>query len=485
MTETMDSIKGDSLLYSFPKLKGSSNYRTWKTNMQSCLATNQVWEVCNGDHPEPGKPEPRRDMMKETFLLVTGKTEADWTQYDVTNKEYKLWAEANRKATILIKRYINDTIQSELGRYSNAKIIREYLDQTYKQTIVAPAHKLLHNIHSTRLSDNNTVTEYLEKMTRQAFELDQLGWKIPDAIIASFMLFGLTDRYDSLVSEIQNTPLNEWKSEWVKNRVLTYKTPESKPSASANFTRGQKRKRETKDVNGNECKHCKRKGHEDENCWIKYPHKRPKRFKWNKWQANNTVTPVKPESAMHTRISGTIIDQEDPYARETDWYIDSAATKHFCKDSQAFETLGTCDIPINVANGETVRSSGIGSLTLTLKTQEGDTEDFKLSKAIYAPELNANLLSVDQLNEDGYGVTLLPEGSEIFDLRTRKHVAEIARVSNLYKVIIQDHEEAHAYRTRIFKEWPLSLWHRRLGHLGKKNLMKLVKRLKFVSPKMI
>ena len=66
-------------------------------------------------------------------------------------------------------------------------------------------------------------TEYLEKITRQVFELDQLGWKIPDPIIASYMLLGLSDRYDSLVSEIQNTPLDEWKSEWVKNRVLTYK----------------------------------------------------------------------------------------------------------------------------------------------------------------------------------------------------------------------------------------------------------------------
>src|ERR1700722_18592083 len=66
-------------------------------------------------------------------------------------------------------------------------------------------------------------TEYLEKITRQVFELDQLGWKIPDPIIASYMLLGLSDQYDSLVSEIQNTLLDEWKSEWVKNRVLTYK----------------------------------------------------------------------------------------------------------------------------------------------------------------------------------------------------------------------------------------------------------------------
>ena len=33
-------------------------------------------------------------------------------------------------------------------------------------------------------------------------------------------------------------------------------------------------------VEGNkECKDCKKKEHEEENRWFKYPHKRPKRFK--------------------------------------------------------------------------------------------------------------------------------------------------------------------------------------------------------------
>ena len=74
---------------------------------------------------------------------------------------------------------------------------------------------------------------------------------------------------------------------------------------------------------------------------------------------------------MHTRISGKIIDREDPHA---------CATKHLCKDSQAFGKLGSYNIPINVANGDTVRSSGIGSLTLALKTREDDIEDFKRHK---------------------------------------------------------------------------------------------------------
>jgi hypothetical protein len=88
--------------------------------MKSCLTTNQVWEACNGDHPEPPIPKPRKGMIEQSFLLLLNKTIEDWNQYDIVNKEYKIWAEVNRKATTLIKRYINGVIQSELGRYSNA-----------------------------------------------------------------------------------------------------------------------------------------------------------------------------------------------------------------------------------------------------------------------------------------------------------------------------------------------------------------------------
>ena len=80
---------------------------------------------------------------------------------------------------------------------------------------------------------------------------------------------------------------------------------------------------------------------------------------------------------------------------------------------------------------------------------------------IYEP--HANLLSIDQLNEDGYGATLLPEGSEIFDICTSKQVAKIGRANNLYKVIVKPQQErAQKSRTKTPKLWPLSVWHRRL-----------------------
>ena len=73
-----------------------------------------------------------------------------------------------------------------------------------------------------------------------------------------------------------------------------------------------------------------------------------------------TTAPAKAELAMHTRISGKVIEHQDPQPSGMDWYVDSAATKHFCKDAQSFGTLESrYSIPIEVANGEMVRSTGI------------------------------------------------------------------------------------------------------------------------------
>ena len=158
--------------------------------MESCLQTNQVWEICSGLRPKPDEPLPIRDMIKEDYLALPDKTANNWKEYKVINKRYRIWADSNEKATNLIRRYVNETIQSELGRLSNAKIIWDHLERTYQQNIVASPYQLFYNLYNMRLTSNVSVTEYLESISRQAGELDQLGWKLPDSIIAALMVAG-------------------------------------------------------------------------------------------------------------------------------------------------------------------------------------------------------------------------------------------------------------------------------------------------------
>ena len=175
---------------------------------------------------------------------------------------------------------------------SKANETWEYLANTYKQNTAAPAYMLFSKMIGFNISQSNSPTEYTEKMTELGRELNELGWKIDDAAIAGHMLYGLSDKYSTLVSDIQNIPSEQWSVESVKNRILTYKTPDAKPSASTNLTRNKKRKWKDGDKNKDDaptCKHCQKTGHLEKDCWNKHPDKKPK-WMQSKQRANTTKT---------------------------------------------------------------------------------------------------------------------------------------------------------------------------------------------------
>jgi hypothetical protein len=59
------------------------------------------------------EPHPLRDMIKEDYLALPDKMVDNWRVHS---------ADSNEKATTLIRRYVNETTQSEFGRLSNAKM---------------------------------------------------------------------------------------------------------------------------------------------------------------------------------------------------------------------------------------------------------------------------------------------------------------------------------------------------------------------------
>ena len=120
--------------------------------------------IVSEDKPSMGNPDeplPLRDMIREDHLALPYKTARNWKEYKVINKRHKIWADSNEKATNLIRGYVNETIQSELGRYSNAKIIWDHHERTYQQNIVAAPYHLVYNLYNMRLTNNTSVTEYL------------------------------------------------------------------------------------------------------------------------------------------------------------------------------------------------------------------------------------------------------------------------------------------------------------------------------------
>ena len=70
---------------------------------------------------------------------------------------------------------------------------------------------------------------------------------------------------------------------------------------------------------------------------------------------------------MSCRITAAIAKQEIEEIHPTDWILDSAATHFFCADETQFEALYAAEEEIRIANGDTVKSSGRGTVRLLVK----------------------------------------------------------------------------------------------------------------------
>ncbi|KAF8725661.1 hypothetical protein HU200_020204 [Digitaria exilis] len=151
------------------------------------------------------------------------------------------------------------------------------------------------------------------------------------------------------------------------------------------------------------------------------------------------------------------------------WILDTGATNHMTGARSAFAELdsgirGT----VRFGDGSTVGIEGRGTVLFQCKTGEHQ----KLTGVYHIPRLTANIISLGQLEEEGFKILLNQGALKIWDPEGRL-VARVPRAaSRLYilKVVVDKpvclaaHTEETAWR-----------WHARYGHLGFQGLQKLSK----------
>ena len=123
-----------------------------------------------------------------------------------------------------------------------------------------------------------------------------------------------------------------------------------------------------------------------------------------------------------------------------------------------------------MGNSGTSRKVGIGDVVL--ETSVGGT--LRLKEVRHVEDLRFNLLSTGKLDDKGFVSTLgngtwkLSKGSMV--------VARAKKLGSLYRMP----SRVCAESVNAFKiESPIELWHKRLGHIGKKGLDELAKKSVF------
>ena len=99
------------------------------------------------------------------------------------------------------------------------------------------------------------------------------------------------------------------------------------------------------------------------------------------------------------------------------WCIDSGCTSHLCKDKDAFTNIESGDVgKLNLASDTSTTIRGKGSVTFSTNIK-GKTKDIEINKALFVPDLRANLLSVSKITDRDLVVTFDRYKAKITDRR--------------------------------------------------------------------
>lgn len=85
------------------------------------------------------------------------------------------------------------------------------------------------------------------------------------------------------------------------------------------------------------------------------------------------------------------------------WYLDTGCGNHMCGDKKAFSKLDEL-FKTTVKFGDNSQKAVVGIGTISIQTKENNTHT--ISDVFFVPDLKTKLISVGQLQEKGYEVTI-------------------------------------------------------------------------------
>jgi hypothetical protein len=182
-----------------------------------------------------------------------------------------------------------------------------------------------------------------------------------------------------------------------------------------------------------------------------------------------SVTPAA-ATAVHLNEDNLFVQLgEEGEGDTTRWILDTGATNHMTGSRSAFAELdSSVRGTVRFGDSSTVGIEGRGTVLFRCKTGEHQ----KLAGVYHIPRLTANIISVGQLEEEGFKILLEKGALKIWDTERRLVAAVPRGLSQLYVLkVAVDKPVCLAAHTEE-ASWS---WHARYGHLRIQGLQKLSK----------
>ena len=317
-----------------------------------------------------------------------------------------------------------------------------------------------------KLSDAGTVREYIKGMTETFDELSAIGDPTTDEDKVVYLLAGLPESYDVLVTALESGTDTVPSMETVTERLLR-EEQKLKDREDTDDSKKLLLARYKKQSGPFTCHYCKKPGHFKKDC-RKFLQARS-----NENHENRKQMPHQPRKKSHAQQDAMLISHALAATSKNEWIIDSGASSHMCNEQSNFKEFVQLQSTEKVAlgDGSTLDVKGEGTIDMEMILQDGTRRVCVLNNVLYVPNLAYNLVSVSRATDAGKTVDFDDSTCE-FRNEEDEVIAFGSRRGTLYflKCTVKSRECAN-----VTQENTKRLWHRRFGHLCEQSMMNLVK----------
>ena len=434
-----------------PMLNGT-NFKDWKENMMILLGCMDI---------DLALRMPKPDELNEQS---TQEDEVYWGK----------WERSNRLSLMIMKRGIPEAFRGAVtDEVTNASDFLAEIQKRFAKNDKAETSTLLASLISMKYKGKGNVREYIMEMSHLASKLKALKLELSDDLLVHLVLISLPAQFNQF-----KVSYNCQKDKWTLNELISFCVQEEErlkqdktESAHLASTSKDKGKRKNKDnkvaaSNGPEqkkqkvevtCFFCNKPGHTKKEC-----------TKYAAWRV---------KKGMFLTLVCSEVNLAS-VSRNT-WWLDSGATTHICVSMQgclSYRKPSDAERCIYVGDGQSVEVEAIGHFRLLLKS--GYFLD--LIDTFIVPSFRRNLISVSVLDKSGYCCSF---GNNRFALSINSNAVGTGLLNvydNLYLLETVPsynetlHVESRGTKRKLNKDNSASLWHKRLGHISKSRVERLV-----------
>ncbi|KAH9735189.1 hypothetical protein KPL71_017659 [Citrus sinensis] len=394
-----------------PRFDG--HYDHWSMLMENFLRSKEYWQVVSTGITEPPAGVVLTDAQK---IELEGQR-----LKDLKAKNYLFQ---------VIDRSILETILNK----DSSKQIWDSLKKKYQGTARAKRvhlQTLRAEFESLRMKMGESVSAYFARTMAIANKRRIHGEQLEDVIIIEKILRSLTAKFNYIVCAIEESrdidtlSIDELESTLLvhEQKVIRQDKEEQALQVAANLkpTRGGKggwkgkngqnrseekvddcqgkgkdydgqnstgHKPKSKDKSNVKCFRCQKYGHYRSECRTNLNKNRGEKSNFTE----NKEEEISLLMACHTKEE----------SHQNLWYLDTGCSNHMCGDKSAFSDLDeTFRNTVKFGDDSTVSVMGKGRVAIQTKESS-----HSISNVLFVPELKTNLLSVGQLQEKGYEISI-------------------------------------------------------------------------------